>query len=173
MRKRRFSFYLEWGRSPQAAYGDWPRAQTPFLEAFKPRLQRYRRRRRAGLYLFVAFMVGGFLFGMTGVARPFGVWPFVLLVTCWLGACIALIFGQRLRCPACSKRLIPAVGRFCPQCGSGQFQNSNDQQGLFSDRIGVCPTCHSTLREAKGEEERNYRVRGCTHCGVLLDEYGF
>jgi RNA polymerase subunit RPABC4/transcription elongation factor Spt4 len=147
--------------------------KASFLEAFKPRLRRYRRRRRIGLSLFTAFMLGGFLVSMTGAAPWLGAWTFVLLTACWLGACVALIFGQRPRCPACGRRLIPAVGGFCPQCGSDQFQKSSNRWRLFSERIGFCPACRSTLGEESGDGRRTYRVRGCTHCGVLLDENGF
>jgi hypothetical protein len=113
----------------------------------------------------LAFMLGGFVLAYADVARMLGIWGFILLMSAWLGAVLITAFGLRLRCPACRKRLEPAKGAYCPQCGSDQFR-------LPRTADPYCPSCDCLISEGDGDSCRNYRIRGCTHCGVMLDEIG-
>ena len=150
----------------------WPRERTAFLHRFRPTAERYRRRKRTVLYLLMGFMVGGFLLTYVNVSGAVRGWGLILLSAALTGAIFTFFFGLRLRCPACSKRLEPAKGPYCPQCGSDQFG-----QEVYSGRRRrtddpYCPSCEGRIAEEDGDSSRSYKIRGCTHCGVMLDEMG-
>ena len=115
------SVSLNSGSSPPLDSAYWPRARTAFLKQFQPIGLRYRRRKRIGLYLFIAFMSLGFATSYFNFPETLRFYCFIFLVTAWLVVVLIFIFGMKLRCPACRKRLEPAKGRYCPQCGSDQF----------------------------------------------------
>jgi hypothetical protein len=131
--------------------------------------ERYRRRRRIGLYLLVAFIVGGFLLIYVNVPERLRFYGFIFLIVAWFGVVVTQVFGVRLKCPACGKRLVPAKGQYCPQCGSDQFQPGIHRLG--ASRVSFCPSC-GRIAEEDSESPRGYKIRGCTHCGVMLDERG-
>ena len=162
------SLSLNLGSSARIDHDYWPRPRTAFLHQFQPIAQRYRRRRRTGLYLFVAFMVFGFALTYIPVPETVRLGGFFVLMATWFAAVALFLFGLKLRCPACRKRLEPAKGRYCPQCGSDQFQ----QDTRWGVRDRYCPSCVGTIAEEDGDSARNYKIRGCTHCGVMLDEMG-
>jgi len=168
MKLSRYRLSLSVSSTPPAVFNSeyWPRERTAFLHQFRPTADRYRRRKRTVLYLLLGFMLSGFLITYLNVSDVVRISGLILLLAVLLGAVITFAFGLRLRCPACRKRLEPAKGPYCPQCGSDQFQ-----QGM---RTGdsYCPSCDSRILEEDGESSRNYRIRGCTHCGVMLDEGG-
>src|SRR5438128_635875 len=88
----------------------WPRPHTPHLHEFKARAERYRRRRRIGLGLMIGFMVVGVL--MMSLSRYLPeeapIWGGGLMAAAWLFTLLIIfLFGLRLRCPACKKRLEP------------------------------------------------------------------
>jgi hypothetical protein len=167
MRISRFRLSLSISSSapPGVDHQYWPRERTPFLHQFRPTAERYRRRKRTVLYLLVGFLLGGFLLMYVNVSVAVTGWGLILLTAVLLGAVLTFFFGLRLRCPACSKRLEPAKGPYCPQCGSDQFGHS-----VHDDPY--CPSCNSTIAEEDGDSSRSYKIRGCTHCGVMLDEMG-
>ena len=100
------------------------------------------------------------------------IWGFILLLAAWLGAVVTFAFGLKLRCPACRNRLEPAKGPYCPQCGSDQFQHGIQRRGPGGANYPYCPSCEGRIAEEDGDSRRSYRIHGCTHCGVMLDEMG-
>ena len=86
---------------------------------------------------------------------------------CWVVVVAFFVLSGRLKYPACKKRLEPAVGAYCPQCGSDRFQYSGHKR-----KPSYCPSCDSQIAEDDGDSSRSYRIRGCTHCGVMLYEKG-
>jgi hypothetical protein len=163
----RLSLSVSSGLPAELPYAEWPRERTAFLHTFRPRAERYRRRRRLGLYLLVGFMLGGFL--LMYVPDVVRIWGFIPLLAAWLGAVLTFALGLRLRCPACRNRLEPAKGPYCPQCGSDRFQNGIHRG---DDNYPCCPSCDGRIAEEDGDSSRSYWIRGCTHCGVMLDETG-
>ena len=174
MKATRYRLSLSVSSGRPAGFTDdaWPRERTPFLISFRPRAERYRRRRRLGLYLMFGFMLGGI--GLANVNLPDSARfsAFALLVLAWLGAVVTLLFGLKLRCPACRNRLEPAKGLYCPQCGSDQFQHGVHRRKSSNANHRYCPSCDNTIEEEDGDSSRSYCIRGCTHCGVMLDEKG-
>jgi hypothetical protein len=70
------------------------------------------------------------------------------------------------KCPACHNSLFSIkLEHYCPECGSNQLKVGN---WLKSPR---CNECGKYLEWRRGG--RNYKIRYCTHCGVLLDKKGF
>src|SRR5262245_16550511 len=129
IRRYRLSFSLNSGSAAEIKYDYWPRERTVFLNAFQPIAERYRRRRRTGFYLMLAFMFFGFSLARVNIGDAAKLWGFILLLATWFAAIITLVFGQRLKCPACRKRLEPAKGLYCPQCGSDEFQPGTRRRG--------------------------------------------
>jgi hypothetical protein len=72
----------------------------------------------------------------------------------------------KLSCPACRNLIdVNQPVPLCPQCGLGV----GVKEGWFSELS--CSRCRARLIRAR-REGRLYRVRHCTHCGVLLDVKG-
>ena len=141
------------------------------MHAFRPIAERYRRRKRIGLYLLLGFMLGGFA-SMYVVPEAAKLWGFFLLLAACLGVFAIFVFGLRLRCPQCRKRLDRAKGPYCPQCGSDQFERGIHRGETTSANYPCCPACDGRIAEEDGDSSRIDRIRGCTHCGVMLDEMG-
>ncbi len=143
-----------------------------FADDFRPRAKRYRRRRLIAASMLAGFILFCVVLSETRLGNLEGVWGAVLLGACWLGAALILAVGMRLACPACRKRLAPATGPYCPQCGSDQYQSGRHLRGPLLSRRAYCPSCQNTIDEGGGDPPRSYRIRRCTHCGVMLDEKG-
>ena len=88
----------------------------------------------------------------------------------WTGGIASLLIGlslliyfiaPRLDCPSC-KASTEDLAEYCPSCGVG---------GLVVDRWRgtICGSCRRALGNYK---TRTYRIRFCTHCGVLLSRRG-
>ena len=163
--------------SGPAGYLDYSAEETArFQEAFRPTVERYRRRRR--IVLLTGGVTLGLLFGTligNGISelafnKAFfkGDLPWYIQATILAGFLIsgvAFITLPRLRCPLCGGFLDTGVGRYCPECGA---------DGLESDISGRphCKACGVTM--LKGNYGRRlYRVRACTSCGLLVDPEGF
>jgi hypothetical protein len=54
-------------------------------------------------------------------------------------------------------------GKFCPVCGDTSLK-----RGAFFTK---CTNCSKTLKERRSF--RNFKIRYCTHCGIMLDKEGF
>ena len=174
MKIRRYRLSLSVNSISPARFSNeyWPRERTEFLHAFRPIAERYRRRKRVGLYLLLGFMLGGFALTVVNIPGVAKLWGLFLLVAAWLGAVVRFAFGLRLRCPHCRNRLEPAKGPYCPQCGSDQFQHGIHRGGTRSASDPYCPSCDGRIVEGDADSRRSYTIRGCTHCGVMLDEIG-
>ena len=167
--KRRFSFHVSLSHSPNFVPGPWPRTLTPHRHPFGMQVQRYRRRRLMCFCLLLGSMLSTFpilSLNLPNAVKHFG---FAVSGACFFVALVVLLLSGRLKCPACNKRLEPAVGEYCPQCGSDQFQYGRHR---IERSIKYCPSCDSTIGEDDGDSSRSYRIRGCTHCGVMLHEKG-
>lgn len=128
-------------------------------DIFRPAVDRYRRR----LGLFLSSMAAGvvLVFLSLFLPEPWLEWisiPGALLIFAALAALFSL---PALTCPNCA-RSCDGFDRFCPVCG---------QQRLLISRFwGTrCDVCQKTWGSYK---YRNYRIRYCTHCGVLLHQAG-
>ena len=133
-----------------------------FEAAFAPRARRYRRTNRIGVGLLVGFGVGLLSAVNLPVSDSSQLWialPSALLLPL---AVLVHLINLRLRCPSCRRALTPAKGRYCPQCGSEEYLAGS----------GRCEDCGGLIKEASGDDARSYRVRGCTHCGVFLEQQG-
>lgn len=144
-------------------------------EIFGPIAARYRRRRR------IVLLAGGAAFGLlfgtliwNGVSefafnkplfRGDLPWYVQAVIVAYFLICGAVFLSlPRLRCPLCGGFLDKGIGRYCPECGA---------DGLDSDVLGRphCKTCGATM--LKGNYgRRQYRVRACTSCGLLVDPEG-
>jgi hypothetical protein len=158
-----------------------------FYEEFAPPIERYRRRRRYFMRVFIpvffALMIDIVIVAVGSLLswqeRPVSmvVW-FLLYTTCFLFlllfACafygvFLSSFIRRVECPACHNRLdFCEVGDYCPDCGSNQIEGDNRL------KYPQCNACGKKLfRCGKGGIGRSYKIRYCTNCGVFLDEEGF
>ena len=140
--------------------------------AFESQMKRYQNRKRTAVLLILGFLLACAMFTETNIGRAFGIWGFGLLVACWIVGMGIMLFGLVLTCPACRKRLMPAKGRYCPQCGSNQFDRGSHVRGPAQSRFAFCPACDGTIYDGDNEQPRTYLIRGCTHCGIRLDEKG-
>ena len=140
--------------------------RTQFRTAFAPVAATYRRNRRIGAYAVVAW-VGSFLLPRI-LPEPASSW-----LTSWLFLPLILLFvlgivaawrSRRLICPGCTQNLEVGLGPYCPECGSGELQ-----PGSFL-KPPHCPACDRSLKQKN--HRRLYRIRACTHCGLMLDEQG-
>ncbi len=135
-----------------------------FREVFAPQATRYRRYARRSHVLFAIFgaiaLIVAYL-AATHFPNALVDWVCGLLVLGYL-AMIGYSWRSQplLECPGCQNRLDSgAFGRHCPQCGSPQFVPGG---WLGSPK---CTVCSETMH-------RGYKIRACTHCGVMLHERG-
>jgi DNA-directed RNA polymerase subunit RPC12/RpoP len=111
----------------------------------------------------VAVGVAGLVFGFILPGRAGG-WAGGVFLLCWLIVMVWMFFPVRLVCPACSNDVERGeLGPYCPTCGS----RSLSAGGRW--KAPRCAACGKRLRRGR---YRYYKVRACTHCGLLLDERG-
>ncbi|MEP6672189.1 MAG: hypothetical protein ABJF10_23705 [Chthoniobacter sp.] len=131
-----------------------------FREAFQPLAQRFRRRSQLCWYATIPALL--FYFLWVWLPEPFST------VALWLTGgfgLFALVNAPFLpRCPACQAGL-NADGPYCPMCG---------KRSLRSRGILLSPECDSCGRRMRRSNAgtRLYRIRACSHCGVMLDDEG-
>jgi hypothetical protein len=172
MKRFRFSFRVDPVTTTEFTHDDSGAKRNRFLNDFRPRAQRYRRRKLIANCLFAAALLGIAALSVAYIGDWVGIWGLLLVVACALLSWFISALGLRLVCPACGKRLKPAKGLYCPVCGSDQFRYGSHKRGPSLSRYTYCPSCDSTIDEGGNEDPRTYRIRGCTHCGVMLDEEG-
>jgi hypothetical protein len=94
--------------------------------------------------------------------------PKIVVLILWLagGAIVLGKLNPHLpNCPNCGKNLGDLFGRYCPEClGALSVGSSNTEAN--------CTSCGRTLRNSGGKRGRNFRICGCSHCGVWLDKSG-
>lgn len=137
-----------------------PEDVAVFRERFRLMAEHYHRRSRRAMFGIGAFFLC-LILGMT--------LPKHLFLYFWAGGICSWLFvvfaaPSTPDCPACHSQLDASLGAFCPECGSRSLQPG----GWF--RSPRCDCCRKSLRRGKG---RHFKIRACTHCGVMLDEKGF
>ncbi len=141
-----------------------------WVEAFRPQATFIRR-----LHRTIAIAAGGFCLSFAaffvGSALHGGPWLREVLMIPAVGSMIVIIVGlelleRRLRCPACQRRLMHAIGTYCPSCGHHPLPATNPCETIPTSE---CPACAQKIHWGKA---RNFSLRHCTHCGVLLHEDG-
>jgi DNA-directed RNA polymerase subunit RPC12/RpoP len=172
IKNTRWSFIVSVAQSQATVHTPWPRPLTPHLHTFKAHAERYRRRKRIALSLMIGFVLVGVLMMNINLPNEAAIWGGVLMAASWLFALLIFVFGLRLRCSACKKRLEPARGLYCPMCGSDRFEHGRHKIGPLFARYPYCPSCDHKIADPSGDDSRSYTIRGCTHCGVMLDETG-
>lgn len=111
------------------------------------------------LGLQFAIVFTGFL-----LPKAYTGWIVAAFFICWLVLVVIAITRSELECPACHGNLVSRqLGSYCPECGVGGLKPG----GWFTSPH--CNACDKTLRRGKS---RQYRIRACTHCGLVLDERG-
>ena len=139
--------------------------QARFREVFAPHAKRYRRYTLlSSLIAVIVFFV--FLAAINYLPRLGLGWIYGFLI---LGVFGLILFGwwsqPLLECPACRNQLdSERFGRFCPECASNQIT-----PGGWLQSPG-CTACGATM--GRRRSRRRYKIRACTHCGVMLDERG-
>ena len=124
-----------------------------------PIAARYRRRqltfiKTAGLGIVFAFLAAV-------VPDRYAIWVGVPAIALIAFGLVIFFTQPALDCPECGKSL-ENFGEHCPSCGEPGL-DVNKWKGTR------CNSCKKHLGTYKG---RTYRIRFCTHCGVLLDGRG-
>ena len=110
--------------------------------------------------------IGGFAVGILLAAllpKTILPWLFIPIVVFWFVALGGALTAQPLICPGCSNDMEHSFGKYCPACGSASLEPST----FF--RRPRCLTCGKSMGGGKGG---HYKIRACTHCGLMLDERG-
>ena len=138
--------------------------QRRFLEVFRPRAEHYRRYSRRiliiGITAFILWSCAIKFFpgaGLGWVCGPLFIGLIGLVVLAWYTQPL-------LECPACHNPVDSRqLGRYCPECGRDQLR-----PGVWF----LLPSCNACGKKMYRGKTRGYKIRSCTHCGVLLDENG-
>jgi predicted RNA-binding Zn-ribbon protein involved in translation (DUF1610 family) len=134
-----------------------PEERGRLHEAFQQVAAKYRRHIGTALAAAVGF-AGCCILG-AALREPAIGW---LAMVCWLVALCASVTSPPLVCPGCDNR-IETINRYCPDCGGARVV----RHSIF--KAPECTACGKMLRTHR---YRTYRMRFCTHCGILLDEKG-
>jgi hypothetical protein len=164
-RTKTFSFSIIRGPIdvPPAVAADYsPEQASSFREQFKPLAANYRRRLR-----IMRWSIAGWI--ALCVALAFLLLASVTVFCAFGGFAGFLLLGVILwpalpPCPACRHRLDDIVATYCPECGSVEVMPGGFLQPP------KCNACGKYLGTGRGG--RQYKIRACTHCGVMLDEKG-
>jgi predicted RNA-binding Zn-ribbon protein involved in translation (DUF1610 family) len=136
--------------------------QEHYRELFAPIAQKYRTNIRYIQVIFiisVVILVTGFF-----LLRHFMGWAMGGFFVCWLAILILVCTQPRLECPACHGDLNSReLGSYCPECGAAGLKPGGWFQAPY------CESCDKSLRRSRAQR---YRIRACTHCGLMLDETG-
>ena len=143
-----------------------PEEQRRLREIFAPMAQKYRSGSRMAMMAF-GFMAATTFTGFL-LPKAYAGWIVGSGFICWLvflGVGITRL-GLELGCPACHGNLFSReLGSYCPECGAGSLK-----PGTWF-RSPHCDSCGKSFWRGKGRYY-NYKMRACTHCGVMLDERG-
>ena len=131
-------------------------------KAFEPTALSYRMGRFqliAGMFLWL--FVGGYLLSLLPL-------PKMVIEILWLAGgtvVIGRLYPRLPNCPNCRKNLGDLFGSYCPEClGALSPGNSSEEAN--------CTSCGKNLRYSRRKRDRNFRICGCSHCGLLLDKSG-
>jgi len=127
---------------------------------FRSAADQYHRR----LLKFVLSSIAGFSLSAISLLLPDFLMKWVAIPGIFFVALsLALFFSlPELQCPSCGKASDRGFGTFCPACGKAQLRVSR----LWGTR---CDACDRSMGSYK---YRNYPIRYCTHCGILLHAQG-
>jgi hypothetical protein len=168
----RWTVQVTLDRSTPLPQEHWPAHRGIYLDVFRSHAERYRRRKRFAIALFMLSLLLGSGFFAINAFNVFTVPVIVFVIGGLLVSSLMFVFGLKLICPACRKRLEPARGLYCPRCGSDRFEHGKHRTESSGGRDRYCPSCETRILEEDGDSARSYRIHGCTHCGVMLDENG-
>jgi hypothetical protein len=170
---RSFHFFSEEGSPPEKTAADYSEAEkTQFKKNFEPTAKNYRRFSKIVTAMFLLLGVLFLIFFILGsnkflpekyVGWVFIPWGSLLLIS--IVAALVLGVKHDPACPACKRGVGRALKTFCPECGSNQFV-----LGSLSER-SHCSSCKKSFISG-GMGGRSYKIRFCTHCGILLDDKG-
>ena len=156
------SFQLYWPPPdpiPARVVKDYkPHELEQFRELFRPYANGYRWRRRIAFAAAAGFALS-LLMGLVSNQPQLA---FAGGILCWFVGVITIATGQPIECPAC-KGDLDRCKRYCPECGSSKLDCASRWEPPH------CCSCGKQLRRGKYS---NYKMRHCTHCGILLDEQG-
>jgi hypothetical protein len=149
--------------APLREVADYPAEERDRLrDAFRSTAAGYRRHGRIAAWCFGGFLCCILLVLVLRKSSP----PWFAMVpalVCWIAGFVAMMSAPRLVCPGCSNKMDINLGRYCPECGAPQLQPG----GWFRS-----PRCGSCDRPMRRNKTRGYKIRACTHCGLMLDEAG-
>jgi hypothetical protein len=85
----------------------------------------------------------------------------------WLAFAGLIAYAIRLlphmpQCPACDGGLVSLAGRFCPECGGRLLRAP---EGPWRRQCAACGT-----KLSLGRRRRDYFIRACNRCGVVLTD---
>jgi hypothetical protein len=147
--------------APARLVADYSAEERSLLrEAFSPIAANYRRHQQIAMCGVVGIVISVLVAILFRELGPWLVFPLALF---WLFAACVMWSAPGLVCPGCRNPMNRGFGRYCPECGSEPLQPGN----WF--RPPRCITCGKCLRGAK---RRRYKIRSCTHCGLMLDDAG-
>ncbi len=132
--------------------------QAQLYEAFQVVAARYRRQFRVARYGIIGF-VGCILVAI--ILKRVDL--IGLAAVCWSTIVIAAQTSPPLVCPGCDN-LLELMGGYCPECGGTSIRRGS------SFKPPQCMTCGKALGRTRAG--RTYKIRVCTHCGVILDQKG-
>ena len=126
------------------------------------RMRWHRRLLLAGVVSIAAyfFVHDSLPHGLQSAANVFGILAWFVA----FGA-LGLSFLVRPTCPRCHSAL-DQLGTYCPECGVNGISKGS---WLISAN---CKSCKRSLSFGGRSGQRSFRIRVCTHCGVLLDNAG-
>jgi hypothetical protein len=149
-------------KAPAREVADYSNEErSRFRETFGSIAARYRRQGRKALWR----IVGGAACILLGMLLPKFLFPWfgLLAFIFWCAVLVSAINAPSLICPGCSNDIEYNFGSYCPECGKTQLR-----PGSWSGERW-CNACGKAIRRGKG---RSFKMRVCTHCGLLLDERG-
>ena len=138
--------------------------QTKYRQIFALVAQKHRSfSRRAWLILAVGAVISVVTWNI--IPPSLAEWAVAPFFISWVTVMLLkLTIVPSLECPACHRALdVRKLGDFCPECGA-----PNLQPGVVLSPP-QCAACGKQLRRPKG---RLFKIRACTHCGLLLDDKG-
>jgi len=155
---------------PAKAVADYaPEELARFRDAFRPGAERYRRCQQTEIIGILGIAIPGLLLFITSFVFPEAVlklmfpWFLILFFILWVAAVCAFFVSGNLRCPACRNELETLKGPYCPECGA---------RALKRRRWLRAPECSACGRVIIGRTGFGFRLRACSHCGVIVDEKG-
>ena len=157
-RPRSFRLYQYQYSPPPKTVSDYSEAEKAEIRStFRHQAALHAARSRKIAWIVCAFVACGII---VMCSRNGGLRLINFFIPCFVGFVVFALFEKSLLCSAC--RLdIEWIVTFCPECG-GKVKLG----GWFTS--AQCLSCGKKLFRRRG---RSYRIKYCSHCGVLLTEH--